>query len=261
MESNDIQTTFNQTELDLGSDTKEDLPVLACPLTYNKRLLEYFRLDLTMMRFFKLNIKNRYIINITFGKFSTIFHRYQRIGNIVAQFALYSFFLSILFTADKNQEILNKSNGIEIGLFILYCIIAEIGSCLLIHLPAFMFYVDVKKFRPIYKKIIDDGGLNIEKDFDDVVNHRCCWNFLGVIIQFIYFLISFYFAFCFVCTYSYQSKTYILSIVITILSDILIFEFLWEFILAFLYIIKKKGRCIIYIAEFLNRMRHMKTLT
>ena len=213
------------------------------------------------MRFFKLNIKNRYIINITFGKFSTIFHRYQRIGNIVAQFALYSFFLSILFTADKNQEILNKSNGIEIGLFILYCIIAEIGSCLLIHLPAFIFYVDVKKFRPIYKKIIDDGGLNIEKDFDDVVNHRCCWNFLGIIIQLIYFLISFYFAFCFVCTYSYQSKTYILSIVVTILSDILIFEFLWEFILAFLYIIKKKGRCIIYIAEFLNRMRHMKTLT
>ena len=243
------------------TDTKEDLPNLVCPLTYNKRLLEFFRLDLTMMKFFKLNIKNRYIINITFGKFSIIFHRYQRIGNIVAQFALYAFFLSIFFTADEKQEILNKKNGIEIGLFILYCIIAEIGSCILIHLPSFMFYVDVKKFRPIYKKIIDDGGLNIEKDFDDVVNHRFCWNLLGVIIQFIYFIISFYFGFCFVCTYAYQRKTYILSIIVTLLSDILIFEFLWEFILAFLYIIKKKGRCIIYIAEFLNRMRHMKTLT
>ena len=256
-----IRAIYNETETNLFTDTKVDLPELVCPLTYDKRVLEFFRLDLPMMKFFKINIKNRHILKITFSQFSIIYHRYQRIGNFIAQFALYAFFLSIFFTADKKQEILNKKNGVEIGLFILYCLLSEIFSCLLIHLPSFMFYVDVSKLRPIYKEIRDDGGLNIEKDFDAIINHRGCWNFLGVLIQFIYFSISFYFSFCFVATYYYQKKTYALSILVTLLSDILIFEFLWEFILAFLYTIKKKGRCIIYFAEFCNRMRHMKTLT
>ena len=256
-----IRTTYNQTEVDLNSDLKGILPNLFCPLTYNKRLLEFYRLDLTMLNFFKINLKNRYILKVTFGSFSIIYNRYQRIGTIVAQYALYTFFLSIFFTADAKQEILNKKIPTEIGLFVLYCVLSEIGACILVHIPAFMFYVDIPKLRPIYKEILDDGGLTIEKDFDKVVNHRFFWNVLGVSIQVIYFIISFYFSFGFVATYYYQRKTFALAILITALSDILIFEVLWEFILAFLYVIKKKGRCLIYIAEFCNRMRFMKTLT
>ena len=214
-----------------------------------------------MLNFFKINLKNRYILKVTFGSFSIIYNRYQRIGTIVAQYALYTFFLSIFFTADAKQEILNKKIPTEIGLFVLYCVLSEIGACILVHIPAFMFYVDIPKLRPIYKEILDDGGLTIEKDFDKVVNHRFFWNVLGVSIQVIYFIISFYFSFGFVATYYYQRKTFALAILITALSDILIFEVLWEFILAFLYVIKKKGRCLIYIAEFCNRMRFMKTLT
>ena len=255
-----IKAIYNDIDLNFGSNSKDDLPSLACPLTYNKRLLEFFRLEITMMEFFKYNIKNRYILNITFGKFSIIFHRYQRIGNLITQFALYAFFLSIFFTCNVNQTNINKKNHID-KLFILYCFITEIFSCLLIHLPAFMFYVDVSKLRPIYKKIIDDEGLNIEKDFNTIINNRCHWNILGVIIQFIFTIISFYFSFCFVCIYAYKKKTFTYAILITILLDLFFFEFIWELILGFLFLIRKRGRGFIYIAEFLNRMRSMKTLT
>ena len=256
-----IKARYNDIDLNYGLDSKEELPSLACPLTYNKRLLEFFKLDITMLEFLKFNIKNRYILNITFAKFSIIFHRYQRIGNLITQFALYAFFLSIFFTSNVNQKSLDTKKKIGKRLFILYCCIAEIFSCLLIHLPSYMFYVDVSKLRPIYKKILDDEGLNIEKDFDTIINHRCYWNILGVIIQIIFSLISFYFSFCFVCIYTYLKNTFVYAIFATILLDFFFFEFLWELILAILFLIRKRGRGFIYVAEFCNRMRHMKTLT
>ena len=45
-----IRAIYNETETNLFTDTKVDLPELVCPLTYNKRVLEFFRLDLPMMK-------------------------------------------------------------------------------------------------------------------------------------------------------------------------------------------------------------------
>ena len=105
----------------------------------------------------------------------------------------------------------------------------------------------------------EDRGLEIFKDYDTIANHRFWWNFLGVLIQWMYIAISIYFAFGFCATYYYQRTTFFIAYIATVLGDIVLFEVMWEGVVAFLYAIRHK--CVIRLCEFLNRMRNMKSLT
>ena len=84
------------------------------------------------------------------------------------------------------------------------------------------------------------------------------WNLSGVIIQWIYNVVAIYFAFGFCATYYYQRTTFFIAFVTTVLADLIIVEVLWEFVIAVLYAIRKKGRCILTLCEFLSRMRNVK---
>ena len=257
-----IIQTQNKTEIDFQAENiKEELPRLEINLTIEKKLLELSRLSLDCFHFFSKNLYNRHIILTTFARFNLCYARYKRVGNFIGQLFLYLFFLSIFFTADEKMEIMNKKNSAEILLFIVYCISSVIGSNLLIHLPSFMFYIDVKEFRLIYDTIREDRGLEIFKEYDKLVKHRFWWNFLGVFIQWIYYFVSIYFSFGFCATYYYQRTTFFWAFIISFCLDILLFEFIWELIISLLYAIRNKGRCVIRLCEFLNRMRNMRTLT
>ena len=86
------------------------------------------------------------------------------------------------------------------------------------------------------------------------------YNILAIILDIFYILVSFYFSFGFCATYLYQKKSFIGGIIFGIISDITLFELLYEFILSILYKYRKKGRCIIQISEFLNKMRTIRAL-
>jgi hypothetical protein len=217
-------------------------------------------MTLSSSDFFFKNISNRYIIFTLFARFSICYTKYKRIGNYVSQIALYGFFLVIFFTADKKQEILNTKNKVETSLFVLYVILSEIFSCILVHIPAFMFYISTKDFRFLYQLVKNDRGLQIMRQYDLLVNHRFWWNFLGVLIQWIYIIIGLHFSFTFCPVYYYQKKTFLLAYLVTIISDILIFEFLWELIILLLFHIRKIGGVIVRLGEFFNRARNIKHL-
>ena len=99
------------------------------------------------------------------------------------------------------------------------------------------------------------------RQYDLLVNHRFWWNFLGVLIQWIYIIIGFHFSFTFCPVYYYQKKTFLLAYLVTIVSDILIFEFLWESIILLLFHFRKIGGFIVRLGEFFNKIRYIKTLT
>lgn len=257
-----ILQTQHKTEIDFEAEKyKEDLPDLTINLTLEKKLLELSKLNLDCFNFFKKNLSNRYILLTTFARFSICYSRYKRIGNFICQLFLYMFFLSILYTADSKMEIMNKKDGVEIWLFIAYCLCSMIGADLLIHLPSYMFYIDVREFRKVYHTIKENRGLEIFKHYDRVANHRFWWNFLGVLIHWLFIFCSIYFAFGFCATYYYQRTTFFVGFLVTFLSDIIIFEVLWELVIAFFYSIRHKGRCCIRICELLNYMRNVKSLT
>ena len=158
------------------------------------------------------------------------------------------------------MQIINNYNSTEIFLFILNCFFSIIGSCLLIHLPSYLFYIDVREFRLLYNTIRENRGLEIFKDYDNIVNHRFWWNFLGVFTQWIYIIISIYFSFGFCANYYYQKTTFLLAFIVASLTDLFLFDILWEVLIAMTFSIRIKGGWLIIICEFMNRMRNMKNL-
>lgn len=114
------------------------------------------------------------------------------------------------------------------GMFVLYCLGASIGASIFNHLPCFMFYIDVREFRLMYNTIREDRGLEIFKEYDKIRNHCFWWNFLGVFIEWIFIIVSIYFAFGFCATYYYQRTTFFMAYVITAIAHLVVLEILWK---------------------------------
>ena len=258
------QMNFNiypkNVEVNLDDKLSKHLPNLEFDLKNKTKLLEYFDLNISSCEFLKTNLSNRYLFLTLFDRISIFYSKYQRFGVIIGQYSLYAFILSILFILDEKQEIINIKINNEIFLFILYIIVAEIISCILSHLPAFMFYINLQKMRNIYATVKEDRGIYISKQYDHIIKERKWWNIFGLIIIFIYIFLGFYFSFGFCAVYIYQRSTFILCLILTIISDFLLWEFLWELFLCFLYSIRNSCRCMVIFGEFLNRMKFMKNL-
>ena len=90
--------------------------------------------------------------------------------------------------------------------------------------------------------------------------NRKYYNLGGILIDILFILLSFYFSFGFCATYLYQKDTFIIGVAICIISDLLIWELIYEFILSIFYMQRKCGKICITIIEFLNRMRTVKSL-
>ena len=147
---------FKNRQVDL-TNAEEDLPKLAVDLDLEQLLNEFHDIDIYFFEFLNKNIKSRHILVTTFDKLSIVYARYQRVGNFVTQLALYGFFLSIFFTADAQQTAFESQTMHAILTFILYCFASEVGACIVVHLPAYCFYVSDKKFRKLYNTIRENG--------------------------------------------------------------------------------------------------------
>ena len=143
----------------------------------------------------------------------------------------------------------------------LYCFASEVGACTFAHIPAYCFYVNQQKFRNLYNTIRNNGGIVVLKETEDIINKgRFFWNALGVVIQIIFTFMGFYFAFGFCATYWYQRTTFILAIIIDIVTDFCIFEFVWEIIIGLLFYLRDVGRIICFLGAMLNKLRDIKHL-
>ena len=248
-------------QIDLNND-EEELPELAVELTFEKRLEEFHDYAVTFSSFLIQNIISRHILITTFDKMSILYERYQRVGNFVAQLAMFAFFMSIFFTADASQIAYVTGEKSQILNFVLYCFLADILGCVVVHLPAYCFWINDKKLRRLYNTIRVDGGLKVLKQTDQIVNKgRIFWKILGFIIQIIYISSGFYFSFGFCATYYYQRSTYFLSLICTVLLDFFVSEFAWEILIAFLFYFRDCGRIILFFGVLLNKLRDINHLS
>ena len=96
------------------------------------------------------------------------------------------------------MEIRNKQDDhVEIALLVVYCLAAEIGACLLIHLTSFMFSINPAKIRKLYGSLQDNKELALITEYENIMKANRVWCVFGVIVQWIYILVSVYFAFGF----------------------------------------------------------------
>ena len=247
-------------QIDLD-DNEEELPELAKELTFEKRMEEFHSYSVPFTNFLMKNLKSRHILITTFDKKSIVYERYQRAGNFAAQLSMFAFFMSIFFTADAKQTAYVTGNKDEILNFVLYCFLSDVAGCFVVHLPAYCFWVNDKKFRRLYTTIREDGGINVLKQTEEIIlKGRFFWKLLGVIIQVIYIIMGFYFAFGFCATYYYQRTTFILALICTLVWDFFVAEVAWEILIAFLYYFRDIGRVIVFFGTLFNKLRDIKHL-
>ena len=166
---------YKNRQIDLD-DNEEDLPKLEPNLTLEQRLEEFHSTSVPFSGFLIKNLKSRYILISTFDRMSIIYERYQRAGNFAAQLSMFAFFNSIFFTADAEQVAYVTGDKNQILNFILYCFLSDVGACIVVHIPAYCFWVNDKKFRKLYNTVREDGGINVLKETDDIINKgRLFW--------------------------------------------------------------------------------------
>ena len=205
-------------------------------------------------------MRKRYIIYNLFSNHSLFYHRYKRILNFIAQFSLYTFFLSILFILNKNLVIIPIKNVGYIFLLLIYSFIAIFFSCLFIYFPSLLFNINNNYLRQLYSFLRDGNILEGLKIYETILKWKFYYNLGGILIDIIYIIMSIYFSFGFCATYLYQKNSFIIGIIIIIINDLIICEVIYEMFLALLYKYRKKGNLIIKIGEFLNRLRTIKSL-
>ena len=251
-------TKGRQIDLD---DNEEELPPLAKNLTFEQRMEEFHDASAYFTSFLWKNLKSRHILITTFDKKSIIYERYQRAGNFAAQIAMFAFFMSIFFTADAKQTAYVTGNKDEILNFVLYCFLSDVAGCIVVHLPAYCFWINDKKFRHLYHTIREDGGITVLKETEDIIyKGRTFWKILGIIIQILYIIMGFYFAFGFCSTYYYQRTTFILALICTLVLDFFVTDIAWEILIAFLYYFRDIGRIIVFFGTLFNKLRDIKHL-
>ena len=251
---------YKNRQIDL-TDVEEELPPLAENLTFEVKMEEFYNYSISFKKFLYKNIKSRYILLTTFDRMSIVYQRYMRAGNFAAQLSIFALVLSIFFTADEKQTLFVSKSSRDIPNFILYCFCADVFGCIAAHLPAYMFWVNDKKFRKLYTTIRKDGGIHVLKEMEDIIKKgRIFWNILGVIIQVIYIVVGFYFAFGFCATYYYQRSTFALALICTLGFDFLVAEFLWEIVIALLFYIRDVSRIIVFFGTLFNTLRNIKHL-
>ena len=251
---------YKNRQIDLA-DVEEELPPLAENLTFEVKMEEFYNYSISFKKFLYKNIKSRYILLTTFDRMSIVYQRYMRAGNFAAQLSIFALVLSIFFTADEKQTAFVSKSSKEIPNFILYCFVSDVIGCIAAHLPAYMFWVNDKKFRKLYTTIRKDGGIHVLKEMEDIIKKgRIFWNILGIIIQVVYIIVGFYFAFGFCATYYYQRSTFALALICTLGFDFLVAEFLWEIVIALLFYIRDVSRIIVFLGTLFNTLRNIKHL-
>ena len=235
---------------------KVELPNLPY-MTQEIRLFEFSRLNLTTSNFLFKNITKRHFYFSTLIRSSLFYGRYKRVGNLIASLSLFGLTLSLLLTYDEDV-IINEYKGIQY--LVGYTIVAICVSSTIIQFLSLLFYVNDIEMRRLYNIAKVNQGITILKEYEDLQSKYIWRSVLGVFLQLIIFVASFYVSFCFCATYKYQRMTFLIGFLGGIVFDCFFFEFIYEVILACLYSQRKKGGWMLSLAERLNRWRYIKVL-
>ena len=251
---------FKRAQIDL-KDTGKKLPPLPNNLTLEQKILEFHDIPTTFKGFLIRNITSRYILLTTFSKMNIAYQRYMRAGNFAAQLSLYAFFLSILFALDENMLAYEKGGKEQISKFIYYCFLSDVFSSVLVHLPAYCFWLSDKKLRKLYNIIRLEEGMEVVRKIENVIKKgRIFWIILGILIQLIYIFFGFYFSFGFCATYYKQRNTFCLALFVTCGLDFLFIEFIWEIFISILFYISDFGIIPSFFGMLFNQLRYIKHL-
>ena len=123
-----------------------------------------------------------------------------------------------------------------------------------------MFYTSLKDRIKLFKNVINGKQLYILKLWDKIQRKNCIYTFIGVILCIPLWIISFYISFAFLIIWIEQKSTWIIVFLISEFLDLLVFEFIIELFIGFLYSKRRDNETLKIYGEKINRLRNYRTL-
>ena len=124
---------------------------------------------------------------------------------------------------------------------------------------SFIYYVKMQTFRDLYTLLLNDNGLKIMNEWKKMTEFKIK-DIIGISLQMVYFVISFYICFGFCTIYINQQYTWLITCVTAILFDLILLEVLMEVLIAILYKYKNKSKYLLYFTFGLNKLRNIRCL-
>lgn len=250
-------------DIDEGDEENlQELPLLNRDLNYEAILQEFAAAQLKGCEFFKHNLFRRHFL-LSSLRYSLVYGRFRKIGLFCTYLNIIFCTLSVWFTYDAKMDI--SSSGFMsdislIGMLVAYSLTTAIFASLMIYPLGAIYYINIQEFRDLYYVIVTNPGLKVFSKWEEIFKGKWLRTTIALLIQFLWFIISFYITFGFIAVYKVQMSTWILGLILTLIIDFFILEILWEGVLAFMFSIRKGSRLKLQVAEWLNRVRDMKIL-
>ena len=269
-----IMTTGNKTDVNLALETKDfytsnvgkketsNLNVNRLPdafedsdIEYSRNLYAYANLSLTFCEFLGKNILSRNILINPFFNINMFCPRWKKLivftTNILSELLI----LCVFLTNDEEALHTNLSSLIKYSFFTVLIVDT------FMHFMTIFFQFSGRQKRRLLRLVLMEGQLIIMKEYEDMQCVNTIITVFGALICYGIWIFTFYMSFAFYSVWKVQHKALIYSFFITIGLDIVALDFLYEFILAIIYMQRKSSYVLRVIGEFLNRVRNHRCMT
>ena len=162
--------------------------------------------------------------------------------------------ISVLLTDD---ETITSKN---IGGMLKVAVISALGANVLMYLLVFFFITSTYQRRRLFHFVINGGQLVVIKAFEKIMRSNAIWTTIGMIICLIFWIGNFYISVAFTAVWSVQKDAWLITFIISMIFDLIIFELLIEVIIGAFFACRKNSECLRGFGEWLNRVRCYRTL-
>ena len=221
----------------------------------NEQIQDFADIKLTFFEFLLLNIVSRSILINSFVMVSIFNPRWKKLSLLMTELCLNMTFVSIFLTADEKAVHSNILKMVEYALLSMLC------SDFVIYIIAFFFKFSVSDQRRLFTLVTQGGQLIIDKEWKIIEKKLKKMAIIGMIINVIIWIYTFYASFGFTLVWKYQRFGYLECFGFCFVFNYIIFELLIELFIAILYLQRKHNWFLRRIAEGLNNLRNYRCLS
>jgi hypothetical protein len=243
----DINTT-DKDKHNKSVDNAEELQI-------TKRKL-FIDLNFTYCEFVCFNMRERNLFVTTFVNPSLFNPRWCKLILFTTEITLHMIMASVQLTMDENALIKTKAD-----LLVKIAFLSMLATDGVMYLLAFFFLVPENQIRRLYTLVKDGGQLVVLKEYQAIKRRMCGFIFLGIVLCVCVWTFCFYICIGFVAVWSVQKLEWVVSVIITMFMDFVLFEIIFELIIGIFYAQRHKSEFCTKVCVVLNDLRNYRCLS
>ena len=219
-----------------------------------RSLEAYANLKIPTTAFISWNILHKHPLINPILHISLFNPRWKKFFILVTQLYVQMLIISVMLTDDETITSKNIAGMLKVA------VISALGANVLMYLMVFFFITSTYQRRRLFHFVINGGQLVVIKAFEKIMRSNAIWTTIGMIICLIFWIGNFYISVAFTAVWSVQKDAWLITFIISMIFDLIIFELLIEVIIGAFYSFRAKRECLRGFGEWLNRVRCYRTL-